>query len=122
MKCPKLRKQIADCVRFIRRNSDWCPERGVSKEVLDTINTASLLSDIVSAVGDVPFDSIVVDSESSTDYDGYPENYIILSIIRKQTDEEWFDKIADCIAPNEYQQHQYQQYLYLKNLFDQTSK
>lgn len=116
-----LRKQLADCLKYIRRSSDYSHSRqevevflGTYCTNLDTISLEYLIQEYSS----YDADKVLIRGFSSEDYDGYPEGNIEVYTYRKQTDKEYFDDVCQYLSPTKYQQEQYQDYLRLKKQFE----
>jgi hypothetical protein len=118
-----IRKQLADTLRYIRRErqSDCSRTREKVEVSIDTYNSdfnQASLEELTNGVCPSDYKNVFVRGYSREDYDGYPEGYVELYTYRKETDEEYFDGICQIILPTEYQQKQYQDYLRLKQLFE----
>lgn len=116
------RKQLADTIRHIRRNSlSNCFGREEVESHMDFITTeynGVSLETLIEHIDPSEYSNVFVRGGSSTDWDGYPEGYVELYTYRKETDLEYFDRICQVILPTEYQQKQYQDYLLLKQFFE----
>lgn len=120
-----IRKQLADTLRYIRRErlSDYDQGRQeveVSIESMSTSLDNVTLSALVQGMDSNDYDKVFIRGyqAGSSDWDGYPEGYVELYTYRKETDQEYFDRICQEILPTEYQQKQYRDYLRLKQLFE----
>ena len=120
-----LRKQLADCLKYIRRSSKYGSRRqevelflGTHCTNFDTISLQHLIQEYSSYGAD----KVLIRGFSSEDYDGYSEGNIEVYTYRKQTDEEYFDDVCQCLSPTKYQQEQYQDYLRLKKQSIVTGK
>lgn len=118
-----IRKQLADTLRYIRRErlSDYVQGRReveVSIESMSTVLDNVTLSVLVQGIDSNDYDKVFIRGYQGEDWDGYPEGYVELYTYRKETDQEYFDRICQEIPPTEYQQKQYQDYLRLKQLFE----
>jgi hypothetical protein len=115
MKNLKLRKQIVDCLKYIKNDLGYYVRRELIESHLGHYMDGALLIDIWNEYGND--ETIVIRVNPYTDYDGYAEYDLEIGQIRYQNDEEYFNSLLDQIAPTEYQLQEYQQYLRLKQKF-----
>ena len=122
-----IRRQLADTLRYIRRErlSDYVQDRQeieVSIESMSTVIDNVTLGDLVQRINSNDYDKVFIRGLQGEDWEGYPEGYVELYAYRKETDQEYFDRVCQEILPTEYQQKQYQDYLRLKQLFEKEYK
>ena len=115
-----LRKQIADTLRYIRRNDpdDYVRRHYVEVDVGDRCHTHNLRMDVLLESVNIPLDKLFIRGWSVEDRYGAEDGYVQLYTYRPQTDEEYFEELCQYVCPTEYQQRQYQQYLSLKRIFE----
>lgn len=127
MRDSKLRKMIADCLRYIKHLNKgkfgygWIPRDTVEVHVETYYTTYSSVSlaDVILGIDPIDYDSIFIRGSSYVDrYDGMDSSQVELYSYRKQTDQEYFDSICSYILPAKYQQEKYETYLQLKKLFE----
>ena len=87
-------------------------------DYITTEHSGVSLSTLVDYIDPADYSTVFVRGGGGEDSEGYPEGYVEVYTYRKQTDEEYFDRICQEIPPTEYQQKQYQDYLRLKQLFE----
>ena len=116
-----LRKQIADVLRYIRRNEDFNHPRidvEVHMEYITTECNGASLSTLIDCIDPSCYDKVFVRGGAGEDYDGYKEGYVEVYTYRKQTDEEYFESLCQYLLPTDYQGKQYKEYLRLKAMFE----
>lgn len=117
----KLRKQLADCLRYYKKTTgNWIPREDVEvrEDIINTFISGVSLEQLTEYIDPEDYKRVFVRGISSADYDGYADTQIETYSLRKQTDKEYFDSICICILPTEYQSSQYQVYLNLKKMFE----
>lgn len=114
----ELRRQILDCIRYLRRNRQAWLERDLVHVYLDNVifDMNQPISHLIGIAGGQPPDNIFLDPPDDADFP-YAKCYTK----RKQTDYEYFEVLAQRVCPTEYQIDQYQNYLRLKNFFEGKS-
>lgn len=122
----QLRKQIADCLRYIKNLNTgrfgygWIQRKDIEvhEDTIDTTHSGVSLETLVEYVDPKYYSNVFVRGKSYEDYDGQDGSEVELYTLRKQTDQEYFDYLCSYIVPIEYQQNQYETYLRLKKLFE----
>lgn len=115
-----LRKQIADCLRYIRKNYSTNLNREYVEEHISTVSTEYIrpsLSELILFSGETDLSSVYVVGGTISN-DGGDESFVDIIKLRKQTDDEYYDSICSWILPSDYQQKQYNDYIRLKELFE----
>lgn len=115
-----LRKQIADCLRYVRRQYSENVRRENVESLITTVSTEYCppsLSELILFSGETDLSSVYIVGGVVSN-DGYDESFVDIIKLRKQSDEEYFDCVCSWILPSDYQQSQYQEYLRLKQLFE----
>jgi hypothetical protein len=115
-----IRKQIADTIRFIRKNYSTNPVRDrveETVEIIDTTYSHVSIADLAMYTKGHSTNDIYIRGESFLDYDDIPINKVFLFRLRKQTDEEYFDTVCSYVLPSSYQIEQYETYLRLKQIY-----
>lgn len=84
----------------------------------DTTHCSVSIAEIVDGVLPEDYTKLFARGSGYQDYDNFPCSQIELYSYRKQTDQEYFDSLCEYILPAEYQQNQYETYLWLKKVFE----
>ena len=121
-----IRKQLADTLRYIRREhlSDYL-ERESVELFIESITTTCMdtsINRLIEGIDPSDYSNVFVRGGQGEDWDGYKEGYIELYAYRKETDQEYFDRVCQYILPTENQQKQYQDYLRLKSVFEREKE
>ena len=117
-----IRKQLAYCLKYYKHKEGYYIPREQVQDFQYSWSGTLALKDVQDfcLANNLDISTIYIDVYTSEDYDGYPECGITISTCRKQTDEEYFDSVCQAILPSEYQLEQYNTYLRLKRVFEQT--
>lgn len=123
MKDTKLRKQIADCLRYLRYGDYgyWIPREDIEvhEDIIDTTYNVVSLETLIDYIDPKEYKNIFVRGSSyKDDYGDMDSSQVEIYTYRKQTDQEYFDSLCEYILPTEYQQDQYETYLRLKKVFE----
>jgi len=116
-----LRSQIADCLRYYKKDRGYWIEREdveVHEDTIITTYEGASLADLIEYVDPKHYKNVFVRGKSYEDYDGQDGSQVETYSLRKQTDKEYFDSICSCIIPAEYQSSQYNLYRSLKKQFE----
>ena len=121
-----IRKQLADTLRHICREhlSDSIKRESVEL-FIESITTTCMdtsINRLIEGIDPSDYSNVFVRGGQGEDWDGYKEGYIELYAYRKETDQEYFDRVCQDILPTEYQQKQYQDYLRLKSVFEREKE
>ena len=123
MKDKKLRSQLAQCIRYYKRMyGDW-PKRDYTEQQIyseaTNVNGAPSVKDIIEFCDDNGYDvsGVFVDGYETRDYDDYPGYWVRLFVKHKCSDEEYFDFVANSLAP-QWQYDRYKQYESMKKEFE----
>lgn len=120
-----LRKQLADTLRYIRNNEGLSIPRGNEEAMIESIDTQygnTSLRDVIEGIDPSDYSSVFVRGGTVEDCDGSPEGYVEIYTYRKQTDKEYFDMVCNYLLPSAYQLAQRQEYLRLKNIFEDNKQ
>lgn len=117
-----IRKQLAYCLKYYKDKEGYYIPREQVQDFQYSLPGTLALKDIqyFCLVNNLDINTIYIEGYTSEDYDGYPECGITISTYHKQTDDEYFDSVCQAILPSEYQLEQYNTYLRLKKMFEQT--
>ena len=116
----QLRKMIADCLRFFKKQDGYWITRDcieVHEDRLDTTYSGISLENLIAGFNPKDYKNIFVRGDSYKDYEYGDGSQVLIYSLRKQTDQEYFDTICSYILPTEHQWKQYQEYLRLKKQF-----
>jgi len=115
----QLRKMIADCLRFFKKQDGYWIERSevnVHRENVYLYSTGLSLQDLLEYINPTEYSSTFIKVDSV--FNDTDEAHCSIYCIRKQTDQEYFESICSYILPTEHQWKQYQDYLRLKKQFE----
>ena len=115
MKDIKLRKQIVDCLKYIKREVGYYPPREQDEIYVGTYMDGYRLIDIWNEYGND--ETVFIYAESVESYDGFADNELTIKRHQIQDDIAYFDYLCTWIQPSEYQLQEYQTYLRLKHKF-----
>ena len=122
MKDAKLRRMIADCLKYLKKQDwGWLEREDVEVTVVvyETTYGRVSLAEVLGGIDPKDYDKLFLRGKSYRDCDGFEDSSEVeLYSYRKQTDQEYFDSICQYILPTEYQQEQYETYLRLKEMFE----
>lgn len=122
MKDAKLRRMIADCLKYLKKQDwNWLEREDIEivEDTYYTTNYGVSIAEVIDGVDPKDYDKLFLRGKSYKDYDGFEDSSEVeLYSYRKQTDQEYFDSICQYILPTEYQQGQYETYLRLKKMFE----
>lgn len=117
-----LREQIADMLRYLKKADGFWYTRDIVEDHITTMDTSYgnvSVQDILNRAGDIAPDKLLVRGDSYyDDENGQDNSSIELYTTRKQTDNEYWESLADAVSPSEWQLRQYQQYQQLKQMFE----
>lgn len=126
MKSTKLRKMIADCLKYLKKQDGYWIEREdieINEHTYYTTNNGVSIAEVITDVDPKDYDKLFLRGKSYEDCDGFDSSEVEIYSYRKQTDREYFDSICQYILPTEYQLGQYETYIRLKKMFEgNTSK
>jgi len=120
MKDLKLRTQLADCLKYLRKVDGYWFERPYTECVISS-EIGSVTVDRLNhlcALANKALDQVFVEGWSGEDYEGYPEDGVRVSCYAPVSDEAWFEAVCASVLPTQYQQQEYDQYLRLKAKFE----
>ena len=119
-----LRDQIVDMIRYLKRTDDYWYSRETVEDHITTVDTTYgnvSVQDILNLDRDISPNVLLVRGDSYyDDENGQDNSRIELYTMRKQTDEEYWERLASAILPTEWQLRQYQQYQQLKSVFEKS--
>lgn len=111
-----IRKQITDCIKYIRRKDVQYPTRENIRVERASFYSDIPVSELLEYVSAHDLEQVFIGA------DGYEDNTRIeVYTYRKQTDIEYFDMLSSYICPTQYQIDEFQQYQRLKLKYGEST-
>lgn len=124
MKDKKLRLQIAQCLRYYKQLYGVWIKREYTEQQIHSIGPTDIygepsLKEVIEFCDDNGYDvsGVFIEGYETRDYDDYPEHWVRLFIKNRCSDQEYFDLVANSIAP-QWQYDRYKQYESMRKEFE----
>lgn len=119
VKDPKLRGMIADCLRYLPKGERKFYIRQSNEIEVYRWHDSVAMQELIDVYNHhYPLKDAFVSNIAETDYDGYNIEFITLNAFVKQSDEEFFNVLAESLCPTQYQIDEYNQYKRLKHKYE----